>query len=65
MAKAKPSGSTQKGQKNRNAKMRQTVYVSKQVNRLLWINRFNTGKSASQAVEELVLKHLKEEKIKA
>lgn len=49
---------------NSNDKIRQTVIVSRKVNRLLWINRLNTGKTLSKVVEELVLKHLKEENIK-
>lgn len=47
-----------------NEKIRQTVYITKKVNRLLWLHRINTGQTVSKAVEELVLRHLKEDKIR-
>jgi len=58
------SKKTKKQQDILEEKIRQTVYVSKKVNRLLWINRINTGKSVSKMVEELVLKYLKDNQIK-
>lgn len=39
-------------------KMKLTVYVSREVSRLLWHTRVETGKSISSTVENLILKHL-------
>jgi len=47
-----------------NEKIRQTVYITKKVNRLLWLHRINTGQTVSKAVEELVLKHIKVDSVK-
>lgn len=41
------------------SKFRQTLYFSKEVNKILWQHRVDTGESLSSTVARLVLKYLK------
>jgi hypothetical protein len=38
--------------------VKQTIYISRKANKLLWYNRVDTGKTISAAIDELVTKHL-------
>jgi len=44
---------------NSDPKVRQTIYISKETNKLLWYNRAETGEPLSQLIERLVQQHLK------
>lgn len=53
----------QKRKSVKNVKMiRQTLYLPEEINRLLWHHRVDTGKSISQIVTNLTLKHIKNKK---
>jgi len=51
---------TQKRNYDKNVKkIRQTLYLPEEINRILWHHRVDTGKSISQIVTNLTLKHIK------
>lgn len=39
-------------------KIRQTIYISRAINKKLWLSRIETGNSISSIVSDLVTKHL-------
>jgi hypothetical protein len=39
-------------------KIRQTIYISRAINKKLWLTRIETGNSISSIVSNLVTKHL-------
>ena len=41
----------------------QTLYLSRECAKLLWYHRADTGQTLSAAVESLVMKHLKKDKV--
>jgi len=44
--------------KTDNDKIRQTIYISRAINKKLWLSRIETGNSISSIVSDLVTKHL-------
>lgn len=46
---------------NDTGKIRQTIYLSKETNKILWLNRIETGEPISRIIERLVMSHLNKE----